>query len=484
MPAEMRAYFNGDLMSNVRNREWLLNNERILPLFLRFSLPAITGMMVQALYNIVDRFFVGNMPETGSLAIGGIGVTMPVLFILLGFSMLFGIGAGANISIRMGEGRKDMAERILGNAMVMQVVSSIALLIVFSIDTDSVLRMFGATPENIGYARDYLHISLVGNLWNSLAFSMNNTIRSEGAPKYSMISMLIGAIINTILDPIFIYTFDMGVKGAAYATIIAQFLSFLWGAYYYLGGRSLIKIRLKNLKPDWQVLLLIMSIGISPFFIQIAGSVVGALFNNSLRAYGGSLGQGAFAIINSMSTLFFMPMFGMNQGLQPIIGYNYGAKNYDRVKKAVITGIIAATGLAVIGWNIMQFYPELLVHPMAPDPELRAMTIKGIKRVELFTFIVGIQIIASNFFSSIGKAKISFFLSLSRQVFILIPMILILPRFMGLMGIWTAVPVSDVIATTITLIFLFREFKKLDLLHAEEKLKKEKLSETELTEIN
>ena len=455
-------------MSNIKSREWLLSNERIFPLFIRFSLPAITGMMVQALYNIVDRYFIGNMPGVGALAIGGIGITMPILFVLMGFSMLFGIGAGANISIKMGQGNKPMAERILGNAAVMVMITSVLLLIVFSINPDAVLRLFGATADNLGYARDYLSIILVGNLWNALAFAMNNTIRAEGAPKYSMISMLIGAVANTILDPIFIYTLNMGVKGAAYATIIAQFLSFLFGAYFYLSGRSVIKLRRENLRIDPQVLKIIAAIGISPFFIQIAGSVVGALFNNNLKVYGGSMAQGAYTIINTMTMLFFMPMFGMNQGLQPIIGYNYGARNYDRVKRAVVVGVASASVLAVIAWTIMQFFPEILVYPMATDVELRQLTIQGIRRVETFTFIVGLQIIASNFFSSIGKAKVSFFLSLSRQVFILIPMVIILPRFMGLMGVWTAVPVSDFIATVLSAAFLLREFKKLDAQHLAE----------------
>lgn len=449
-----------------KDREWHLRNEGIVPLFLRFSLPAITGMMVQALYNIVDRYFVGNMPVTGAYALGGIGVTMPVIFILLGFSMLFGIGAGANISIKMGEGRKDLAEKILANSLMMEVIASVILLIIFSSDTEGLLSMFGASKENITYASSYLKIILIGNLWNSSAFAMTHTVRSEGAPKYSMMSMIIGAVANTILDPIFIYTFNMGVKGAAYATIIAQFLSFLWGSYYYLSGRSMIKIRRENMKLDPKIIGTIVSMGVSSFFIQIAGSVIGAIFNTSLKNYGGAVSQGAYAIINSMSTLFFMPIFGMNQGLQPILGYNYGAGNYDRVKKAVFTGIVAASFVATLGWVIMRFYPQILVYPMTVDEELRKMTIEGIKRVETFTFIVGFQIISSNFFASIGKAKLSFFLSLSRQVFILIPALLILPRFFGLMGIWTAVPVSDVAASVLTFIVLVRQLKELDILHS------------------
>lgn len=453
-------------------RERRLSFDPILPLFLRYSLPAIVGMLVQALYNIVDRYFISNIPDIGSVAISGVGVTMPFTFILLGFSMLMGIGGAANISLRLGENRRGKAEHILGNVVVMLGIIAVVLNLIFFMNLDGFLRLFGATDSNIGFARDYIRIILIGNLWNSFAFGLNAVIRSEGAPRWSMMMMLSGALANTILDPIFIYDtipilnipgLGLGLAGAAYATVIAQAISLILGVWYYLSGRSLLKFRRVNLTLDWDIIKMVVAIGVSPFFIQIAGSLVAALFNNSLRVYGGDLAIGAYVIINSIATIFYMPTFGMNQGLQPIIGFNYGAKNYERVKRSVKVGIVAASMVTILGWLFIMLLPEALVAPMAGgDPELRALAVIGLRRMEAMMFIVGFQVIASNFFNSIGKARLSFFLSLSRQVFFLIPTLLILPRFMGLNGIWFAMPVSDIGAFLVSLAFLVREFKSLD----------------------
>lgn len=453
-------------------REKKLSFEPILPLFLRFSLPAIIGMLVQALYNIVDRYFISNIPEIGSVAIGGVGVTMPFIFLLMGFTMLMGMGGAANISLRLGENRREKAEHILGNVVVMLGVIAVVLNLIFFIDLDSFLRLFGATDSNIGYARDYIRIILIGNLWNTFAFGMNAIIRSEGAPRWSMVMMVTGAVANTILDPIFIYDtipvlnipgLGLGVAGAAYATVIAQGMSLALAVWYYASGRSLLKLSRQNLKLDWGIIKMVAAIGVSPFFIQIAGSVVAALFNNSLRNYGGDLAIGAYVIINSIATIFYMPTFGMNQGLQPIIGFNYGAKNYERVKRSVKVGMVAASLVTFLGWLFIMLFPSALAAPMTmEDPELRALTVVGLRRMEALMFLVGFQVIASNFFNSIGKARLSFFLSLSRQVFFLIPTLLILPRFMGLNGIWYAMPVSDLGAFLVSLVFLVREFKALD----------------------
>lgn len=457
-------------------RERLLRDEPILPLFLKFSMPAIIGMLVQALYNIVDRYYISNIPGSGSVAIGGIGVTLPITFVLMGFTMLYGIGGAANISLRLGEGNHKKAEQILGNVVMLLFVTSFLLNIFFLANVDDLLRLFGATEGNIGFAREYIVWILIGNFWNTFGFAMNHVIRAEGSPKWSMMLMLVGAVTNIILDPIFIYEripllnlpgLGMGVKGAAIATIIAQGLAFLLGLSYYVSGKSLLKLRLSNLKPNVGIILMILSIGVSPFFIQIAGSVVGAVFNNSLKVYGGDVAQGAYAIINSIAILFYMPTFGMNQGLQPIIGYNYGAGNFARVKQAVKVGLIAASLVTLSGWIIVLAIPQVLVSTMArEDAVLRQMTQDGLVKVELMMLLVGMQVISSNFFSSIGKARLSFFLSLSRQVFFLIPALLILPRFFGLDGIWYAMPLSDLLATVISLAFLLVQFKLLDEKHA------------------
>lgn len=454
-------------MNYSSERERRLATESIPKLFWSFSLPAITGMLVQALYNIVDRFFIGQIPDVGSIAIGGLGVSLPVTFILMGFSMLFGIGGGANISIALGKNDHDKAKKILANALLMLGISAFLLNGFMLLNLERVLLIFGATPENLGYAYSYLKIILIGNYWNTFAFAFNHMIRAEGNPKYAMYSMLIGAISNIVLDPIFIFGFNMGVKGAAYATIIAQGLSFLWGLSYYLSDRKLIKLRKEDLRLDRKVILMIMAIGVSPFFIQIAGSVVGALLNNNLRTYGGPLAQGAYAIINSISTLFFMPVFGMNQGMQPIVGFNYGAGNYKRVKDTVKVGIISASAVTIAGWVLIQFAPHILVGFMTPDPKLQEITIEGLRLFQFMMLIAGFQIVSSNFFQSIGKARISFFLSLSRQVFLLAPLLYFMPKIFGLRGVWYSQPIATGLSSLITLYFMIKEFSTLEFAQCE-----------------
>lgn len=451
-------------MSSLREQQ--LREKPIEALFWQFSIPAITGMMVQALYNIVDRIFIGHMPHNSALAMGGLGIAMPLLFILMGFSMLFGIGSGANISIRLGERDHPRAQNIFSHGLVMLGISTV-LLVSFGLwQLDGILRLFGATERNLPFARDYMKIILIGNLWNTFAFAFTHMIRSEGSPKVAMTSMIIGALTNTALDPLFIFGLDMGVKGAAYATVIAQFLSFLWSLRYYLGDNSLMKLRLpKRFSPA--VVMTIMAIGVSPFFIQIAGSVVGALMNNQLKAYGGELAQSAYIAFAAITQLFFMPIFGMNQGLQPIVGFNYGARNFARVKQANLVGIKYATILCVIGWAGALLIPDFLVRLVTNDPAVIELSAKGLRIFESAMFLVGIQFISNNFFHSIGKAKISFILSVLRQFAIVAPLIIFLPRWFGLEGIWLSTPIADVLATAITVYFLLREYRILDKMAAE-----------------
>lgn len=444
-------------------REQQLREKPIHRLFWQFSIPAITGMLVQALYNIVDRIFIGHMPGDGALAMGGLGIAMPILFILMGFSMLFGIGAGANISIKLGEKNHEKAQEIFQHALIMLFLSSLILVFIGLTQTDSILKLFGATANNLPYARDYVRIILVGHLWNTFAFAFNHMIRAEGSPKIAMIAMLLGAITNTILDPIFIYTFDMGVKGAAYATIIAQFVSFAWSLRYYLSSQSMMKIRFKKAF-DPKIVMMIMAIGVSPFFIQIAGSVVGALMNNQLKTFGGETAQSAYIAFTSITQLFFMPIFGMNQGLQPIIGYNYGAQNYHRAKEANNVGLRYATLVCFVGWLACLLIPETLVSFVTNDPEVIRISAQGLRLFELAMFVVGIQVISSNFFQSIGQAKISFMMSSLRQLILLAPLILILPSFLGLKGIWLSTPIADVLATIVTTFFLIRQYRKINVL--------------------
>ncbi|ETA80813.1 MATE family efflux transporter [Youngiibacter fragilis] len=445
------------------DRQTLMREEKMYKLFLRFSIPAIAGMLVQSLYNIVDRIFIGNIPIEGGLAISGIGVVLPVTFILMAFAMLFGIGSGANISIKLGQKKHDDAERILGTGLFMLVAAGIFMSAVGLIFLDDIVNLYGANDSIRPYAMDYLRIILYGTTFNTIAFGLNNIIRAEGNPKVAMFTMLIGAIGNTILDPIFIYGFKMGVVGAAWATIIAQFMSFIWTISYFLRRKGLLTLRKKYIVFHWEIVLKIMSIGASPFSMQVAGSLIGIIINNSLMTYGSAKAIGAYAAINSIVVLFLMSVFGMNQGLQPIIGFNYGAKNFHRVKEAVNVGVFAATCVSTLGYVLVQLYPEVFINFITQDPEIREIGVVGIKRFFMAFPVIGIQIISANFFQAIGKAQKSFILSMLRQVFLLIPLLLILPGYfgMGLMGIWTAMPVADTLATIITVLFIRYEFKLL-----------------------
>ncbi|NLC65689.1 MAG: MATE family efflux transporter [Clostridium sp.] len=436
-----------------------MGEENILKLFVKFSLPAILGMLVQSMYNIVDRIFIGNIPEYGGYAISGVGVVLPITFIIMGFSMLFGIGAGANISIKLGEGKDKDAEKLFGAGLFMLIVTGVFITVFGLMFLEKIVNLYGADDSIRIYAKNYLRIILYGNVFNTVAFGLNNIIRAEGNPKIAMYTMLIGAIINTILDPILIFTFNMGVSGAALATIIAQFATFIWTISYFINKKSMLELKRKYIKFNKELVFKIMSIGASPFAMQVAGSVIGIIMNRSLLFYGSSKAIGAYAAINSIVTLFFMPVFGMNQGLQPIVGYNYGAKNYDRAREALKVAIIAATMVTATGGILIQLFPEMFINFVTKDADIRLIGVQGIKRFMLFMPVIGFQIISSTFFQAIGMAKKSFILSMLRQVIILIPLLLILPNIYGLMGIWTAAPISDMLTTIITGIFLYIQLK-------------------------
>lgn len=445
-----------------QDREYNLRHKPIGRLFFSYSLPAVVGMIVQALYNVVDRFFVGNIPEIGAVAIGALGVVLPLIFLTFGMTMLFGIGAAANISIKLGQGDREGAYKIFGNAMSMLFLSSLLMNLIIQPNMEFFLRLFGATEANLPYASTYLRIYLIGNMWNTFAFAFNHITRAEGNPTRAMIAMFIGAGSNILLDFLFINVFHWGVAGAAYATIIAQFLSFTWGAIYFLRNRSSIKFVPKYLKPDFSYIKNIVSIGFSPFFMQIGASVIGLILNNSLKHYGGDLAQGAYAIINSVSSLFFMPIFGMNQGLQPIVGYNYGAGDFIRAKKALKVAIISAIIVMTLGWIVVQFFTVILVSPMTNDAELQAITIDGMRLFLKMMPIIAPTIVGSTFFQAIGKAKLAFITTVCRQFLILIPLLLTLPRFFGLQGIWYSPIVSDSLTFLIVSFLLVREFKRMD----------------------
>jgi len=448
------------------DRSKLLGEEKVGKLLLKFSIPAIVGMVVNALYNIVDRIFIGNFVD--SLGLAGVTIAFPIMIIQMAFGMLVGIGATSLISIRLGEGKKKEAELILGNAMVLLIIFS-GLVSIFGLSfLDPLLKVFGASPQVLPYAKSYLSIILFGAVFQTTGFGMNNFIRAEGNPNRAMFTMLIGAILNTILDPLFIIVFDMGIRGAALATIISQAASAAWVLSYFLAKKSSLEVRKENWKLNFNIVKKILSIGSAPFSMQVAASAITTLLNHSLKLYGGDLAISAYGAINSFSTILLMPIFGINQGVQPIIGFNYGAKKYDRVKKALLLAIIAATSFTIVGFIITRIFPAQLVALFnSKDKDLIRVGANGMKIFFTMLPLIGFQIVSSNYFQATGKPKQAMLLSLSRQVLMLVPAILILPRFFDLNGVWMAGPTADFFSSLLTGTFILFEMKNLHAKHEE-----------------
>lgn len=436
-----------------------LRTESIAKLLIKFSIPAIIGMMVNALYNVVDRMYIGWI---GPMAMTGIGLNLPFMTLLMGFGMLVGIGAAAIISIRLGQGKPEEAEKILGNAVSLLVVLMTVIMVLGFIFKTPLLYLFGASEATIGYADQYITIILAGAIFQGIGFGINNIIRAEGSPQIAMYTMLIGAIINIVLDPLFIFTFNMGIAGAALATIISQFVSMVWVLYHFMSGKSKLTLKAKNLKLEMPIIMSILAIGISPFSMQVAASVVTVIANNALKTTGGDIAIGAMTVINAIAIFFLMPIFGINQGSQPIIGFNYGAKEYKRVKQALKLAAMAATAICLLGFVLTQFFTGYMIRIFNSDPELIRVATTGMRIFLSMLPLIGFQIISANYFQAVGKAPKAMFLSLLRQVLVLMPMMLILPRIFGLTGVWLAGPIADFTASLVTAIFLFREMRHLD----------------------
>jgi putative MATE family efflux protein len=429
-------------------------------LLLRFSLPAIVGMMVNAIYNVVDRIFIGQ--NVGPLGLAGATVAFPIMLVLMGFGMLVGVGGSALVSIRLGERKEGEAERILGNSLTLLVVLALGLTALGLLFLSPLLRLFGASEAILPYAVDYTSIILLGSIFQALGFGMNNFIRGEGNPKVAMITMLIGAVLNIILDAVFMIGLGLGVRGAALATVISQAISALWVLVYYAGGQSHLKIRRANLVLHKDIVLPILAIGMAPFAMQIASSAVNGLLNSQLQRYGGDLAVSTMGIIFSIAIFFVMPIMGLNQGVQPIVGYNYGAKNYHRVRQAMMIAISAASAVVVTGFIFIQTMPRALAGFFAgPSSELVELAAAAMRIHLLMLPLIGFQIVAGGYFQATGKPKQAMVLSLSRQVLFLIPLFIILPLRFGLTGVWMAPPVADFLAAVLTGILFFRELRRL-----------------------
>ena len=432
-------------------------------LMLKFFIPAFIGVFVNALYNIVDRIFIGQ--GVGSMALSGISAIFPVMLIVMGFGMLIGIGAGVLVSINLGKHDQNKAEQVLGSSFLLMLLVSVVITIIgFSIKWP-LLRSFGATAETIGYANDYLDIILAGTVFQVVGFSLNNIIRSEGNAHTAMLSMLISAGTNLVLDPIFIFGFGMGVKGAAYATVISMIVLTVWVILHFRSSKAVVRLKTENIVFDRIILLEIIAIGMAPFFMQIANSLVQGLLNTKLITFGGDLAVGAMGIVNSMATMIVMAIVAINMASQPIISFNYGAKSYQRVKDTMRIAMIAATGIAVFAFVMVETLPGAIVKLFnSLDVGLLDLGKEGLRLGLMALPFVGFQVVAGNFFQSMGKAKIAVFLTLLRQVIILIPLIFLLPNFLGLKGIWLSMPISDFCSAIVVVFILVNHWKKLSAL--------------------
>ncbi|MCX7022997.1 MAG: MATE family efflux transporter [Spirochaetes bacterium] len=437
-----------------------LGTGRIPALLVKFSIPAIVGMLVNAIYNIVDRIFIGR--GVGPLGIAGATIAFPIMLVQMAFSMLIGVGATTLVSLSLGERNVEKAERVLGNAFALIMMVSATLTAAGLLFLEPLLMLFGASQTILPYARDYTSVILAGTVFQAIGMGMNSLIRGEGNPRMAMATMLIGAVLNTVLDPIFIFVFGWGVSGAALATIISQGVSAAWVLGYYLTGKSHLRLRRRNFRLSVDTVAAIVSIGSAPFVMQSASSILNGLMNNQLQRYGGDLAVSAMGIIFSVAMLFFMPIFGLNQGAQPIIGYNFGARSFARVKSATLLTIVAATALMLAGFCAIQFSPRLFIGLfVGSSPELFGLGVHAIRIYFLMLPLIGFQIVAANYFQAVGKPRQAMFLSLSRQVLVLIPLIVVLPLSFGLEGLWYAPPVADVISSILTAAFFIAEIRRL-----------------------
>lgn len=436
-----------------------LKEEKISKLLLKYSVPAILAMMVTSLYNTVDRAFIGAIKDVGALALSGLGVTMPLFTILGAFCVAIAIGGSTNISIKLGEGNKEDAEKILGNTFALEFVVAIAIILIGVFFLDDIPYLFGASEDTITYARDYMSVIFAGAWFNLPGFSLNSAIRAEGNPKLASKMMIVTCLLNLILDPIFIFVFDMGIKGAAVGTVICQLTICLWSLHYFTIGKSNLKLKLKNIRLEKRLIKIIVIIALTPFFMELAAGFIHLVTNRVLQVYGGDLAIGAMTAVTSISLMFLMPVFGLSQGMQTIIAYNYGAKQIYRAKKTLLMAIVAATGLLTVGCILIQMFPEFFVSIFTKDKDLMNLAVNGIN-INLITLpTIGTSILGAVYFQCIGKAKLSMILSILRQVIILIPVILVVPKIFGLNGVWFSQPIADIGAMIIISFFLVREFK-------------------------
>lgn len=448
-------------MSDNKKAALELGTKPVGKLLMQYAIPAIIAMTASSLYNMVDSIFIGQ--GVGPLAISGLAITFPLMNLSAAFGAAVGVGASTFISVKLGQKDYDTAKHILGNTMTLNLIMGLGVGLVCLLFLDPILRFFGASDQTIPYARDYMVIILLGNVITHMYFGLNSVLRAAGKPKHAMSATIFTVILNTLLDPLFIYTFGLGIKGAAYATVLAQSLALIWQLYIFSRPKELLHFKRGTFRPNSTIIRNIIAIGLSPFSMNVCACIVVILINNSMVHYGSDLAVGAYGIANKVAFIFVMINMGVNQGMQPIAGYNYGAMRYDRLMKVVKYSIIAATAIMTTGFTIAMTIPGPCARLFTTDPTLIDLSAKGIRYIMVAFPVVGYQMVVSNFFQSIGKAKISIVLSLSRQLLILLPLLLILPTMFGINGVWFSMPVSDTLSAIMAawiMIVHMRKFKK------------------------
>jgi putative MATE family efflux protein len=443
------------------NRERRMATESIGKLMLSMAIPSVIAQIINILYSIVDRIYIGHIEGVGMEALTGVGVTFPIITLISAFSAFVGVGGAPLASIWLGKGDRKRAEIILGNGVTMLAAFTVLLMVVFYAFQRPLLYMFGASDATIDYAVDYISVYLVGTIFVELALGLNTFIISQGQSRIAMMAVLIGAVANIVLDPIFIFVFHMGVKGAARATVISQLLSALWTVGFLVSSRSSLTIKKEALKPDWPVIGRIMALGVSPFIMRATESLISIVLNSGLQRYGGDIYVGSLTIMQSVMQMYAAPIGGFTQGVQPVISYNFGAGNFDRVKKLYRRMIGICFAFSAGATALVIIFPEFFASMFTNDAELITLVGKMMPIFMCGMLVFGLQNGIQPTFLALGQAKISLFIAVFRKVILLVPLALILPLRFGVMGIYYAEPISDILSATVASVLFFTHIKKI-----------------------
>ena len=436
-----------------------LGIEPVGKLLARYALPAIIAMTAASLYNIIDRVFIGQV--VGPLAISGLAITFPFMNLAAAFGAAVGVGASTTISVRLGQRDYDAAENILGNTITLNLIIGIGFGLFSLMFLDPILRFFGASDDTLPYAHDFMTIILAGNVISHMYFGMNAVLRAASKPKKAMAATLFTVVMNVVLDAVFILWWHWGIKGAALATMISQLLALCWQMSIFANQKELLHLKRGIYKLRAELVQNIISIGISPFLMNACACIIVIFMNNQLVRYGGDMAVGAYGIANSIAMVFVLFSMGLNQGMQPIAGYNYGSQQFDRLMSVVKLAIISATVMMTSGWLVAMFAPYYCARMFTTDPELIRQAIDAIQVMMLMFPIIGGQMVITNFFQCIGKVKISIFLSLSRQLLFLLPLLAVLPHFYNIEGVWASLPMSDLAAAIVASAIMVAYMKKM-----------------------